>query len=382
MPDAYGRARRWATIALLALAFVPASAQAASRDGQLRRELRREWRAARPASGAFVWDATHRRPCSRARSLTLRPIGSNAQLFTGAAALRELGAATTLPTEVLATTPVDATGTLPGDLFLRGSGDPTLDRPQIEALVDQITAAGVRKVTGSVVGDGTRFDAVRTGPTGDGVFDPQLGGVLGALVYQRGRQADGGEFQRDPDRAAAFRLDDALEARGVVIVGIPHAGATPAGAVAMAAVSSPPVAELVTSVVRDSDNYVAEMLTKAIGARAAVPARRWPARRPSRRWPAGRARRLRSWTARARRTRSRRAARDRRRAAPDAALAAARRCARRRRPSGHAGGPSQRAAGRGALPGQGRVAARRRARPPCRAGAGRAAGEHWCSRCW
>jgi D-alanyl-D-alanine carboxypeptidase/D-alanyl-D-alanine-endopeptidase (penicillin-binding protein 4) len=271
MPDAYGRARRWAAIALLAPAFVPVSAQAASRDGHLRRELKREWRAAGRASGAYVWDATHRHRVFSARSATARPIGSNAQLFTGGAALSELGAATTLPTEALATTPVDDTGTLPGDLFLRGSGDPTLDRPQIEALVDQITAAGVRKVTGSVVGDGTRFDAVRTGPTGNGVFDPELGGVLGALVYQRGRQADGGEFQRDPDRAAAFRLDDALEARGVVIVGIPHAGATPAGAVLMAGVSSPPVGALVVPVLRESDNYVAEMLTKAIAARTALP---------------------------------------------------------------------------------------------------------------
>ena len=141
----------------------------------------------------------------------------------------------------------------------------------MEALVNQITAAGVRKVTGSVVGDGTRFDAVRTGPTGNGVFDPELGGVLGALAYERGRQADGGEFQRDPDRAAAFRLDDALEAHGVVIVGIPHAGATPAGAIPMASLSSPPVGALVTPVLRDSDNYVAEMLTKAIAASTAVP---------------------------------------------------------------------------------------------------------------
>lgn len=81
-------------------------------------------------------------------------------------------AGTTLPPDVLAALPVDAAGTLAGDLLLRGSGDPTLDRPQIEALVDQITAAGVRTVTGSVVGDATRFDAVRTGPTGNGVFDP------------------------------------------------------------------------------------------------------------------------------------------------------------------------------------------------------------------
>jgi D-alanyl-D-alanine carboxypeptidase/D-alanyl-D-alanine-endopeptidase (penicillin-binding protein 4) len=271
MRDAYGRARRSAAVALLVLTVVVAPAQGASRDGHLRRELQRTWRGAGAASGAFVWDATHRRRIFSARASTARPIASNAKLFTGAAALVDLGEDTTLPTDVLATAAVDASGTLSGDLFLRGSGEPTLDRPQIDALVDQITSAGVRKVTGSVVGDGTRFDAVRTGPTGNGVFDPELGGVLGALVYERGRQVDGGDFQPDPDRAAAFRLDDALEARGVVIIGVPHAGATPAGAVPLAAVSSPPVGALLTPVLRDSDNYVAEMLTKAIAARAAVP---------------------------------------------------------------------------------------------------------------
>src|SRR4051794_25057230 len=271
MGDAYARARRWAALALVALAVVPAPAQGASRDGHLRRALQRTWRAAGTASGAYVWDATHRRRVFSARAATVRPVGSNAKLFTAAAALLELGPGATLSTDVLAGAPVDAGGTLNGDLFLRGSGDPTLDRPQIEALAAQVTAAGVRKVTGSVIGDGTRFDAVRTGPTGDGMFDPELQGVLGALVFQRGRQVDGGELQPDPDRAAAFRLDDALEARGVVILGTPHAGATPAGAVALAAVASPNVAALMTPLLRDSDNYVAEMLTKAIAARAAVP---------------------------------------------------------------------------------------------------------------
>jgi D-alanyl-D-alanine carboxypeptidase/D-alanyl-D-alanine-endopeptidase (penicillin-binding protein 4) len=264
--------RRWALVIVFALLVLGAApAQAASRDAQLRRALQRTWRAAGPAAGAYVYDATHRRVVFSARSATPRPVASNAKLFTSAAALLLLGPAATLPTDVLAGAPVDAAGTIAGDLFLRGSGDPTFDRPQLDSLVDQVVAAGVRRITGSVVGDGTRFDAVRTGPSGDGTFDPQLKGVLGALAYQRGAQVDGGGLQPDPDRAAAFRLDDALEARGVVIVGVPHAGATPPGAAPLALVTSPPASALVALVARDSDNYVAEMLAKAIAARTAVP---------------------------------------------------------------------------------------------------------------
>jgi D-alanyl-D-alanine carboxypeptidase/D-alanyl-D-alanine-endopeptidase (penicillin-binding protein 4) len=247
-------------------------APAATHDGQLRRDLQRTWRAAGPASGAYVYDATHRHRVFAARAGTLQPIASDAKLFTSAAALLALGPDTTLPTDVLTSVPVDASGTLSGDLFLRGSGDPALGEPQMTALADQIVAAGVHRITGSVVGDGTRFDEVRTGPSGNGVFDPDLQGVLGALVYERGRQVDGGAFQPDPDRAAAFRFDDALEARGVVILGVPHAGATPPGATPLAAVASLPISALATVVARDSDNYIAEMLAKAIAARTTVTA--------------------------------------------------------------------------------------------------------------
>ena len=67
-------------------------------------------------------------------------------------------------------------------------------------------------------------NALRTGPSGDGVFDPELGGALSALAYRRGRAAPAGPVQADPARAAAARFDDILEARGVVVRGVPRTG--------------------------------------------------------------------------------------------------------------------------------------------------------------
>ena len=80
--------------------------------------------------------------------------------------------------------PPPLAGVLAGDLVLRGGGDPLLDDAQLAALADRL--AGLRSITGSIVGDESRFDAVRTGPSGDGAFDPELGGPLSALAYQRG----------------------------------------------------------------------------------------------------------------------------------------------------------------------------------------------------
>ena len=96
---------------------------------------------------------------------------SNAKLFTTAAALALLG-----PTQTFTTTVTGslgpATGVVSGDLTLVGGGDPDLDsndlpyvrnKPALHALNDleelarQLAAAGVRSVSGDVVGDDTLF---------------------------------------------------------------------------------------------------------------------------------------------------------------------------------------------------------------------------------
>ena len=95
---------------------------------------------------------------------------SNAKLFTTAAAFALLGPAHTFTTRV--TGRLDAaTGTVTGDLTLVGGGDPSFFAPDLpysrnaprkssddlEDLARQLAAAGVRSVTGDVVGDDTLF---------------------------------------------------------------------------------------------------------------------------------------------------------------------------------------------------------------------------------
>src|SRR5690606_24428086 len=54
-------------------------------------------------------------------------------------------------------------GALVGDLYLRGTGDPTMLAADYDALAAQVAASGVRVVTGDLVADDTWFDAVRLG---------------------------------------------------------------------------------------------------------------------------------------------------------------------------------------------------------------------------
>jgi D-alanyl-D-alanine carboxypeptidase/D-alanyl-D-alanine-endopeptidase (penicillin-binding protein 4) len=242
-------------VAALALAL-PAAADAAPLAKRVKE-------AVRPLGGGAsvqVTDVSRRRTVVARRAQRRRPLGSTAKLLTAAAALRRLGPGHVLGTQALASAGVDGAGVLDGDLILRGGGDPLLGDAQLGVLADRL--AGVRLVTGSVVGDESRFDAIRTGPSGDGAFDAELGGPLSALAYQRGAQEPGGPPQADPARAAAARFDDVLEARGVVIRGVPRAGVAPAGAVPRASVDSAPVARLVAEMLRPSDDWIAEMLTK------------------------------------------------------------------------------------------------------------------------
>ena len=246
-------------LAALATALLAAAAAEASPLGERVRA------AVRPLGAGVsvqVTDLSARRGVVALRATRSRPLGSTTKLLTAAAALRRLGPGHVLGTEVLGTAPVNGAGVLAGDLVLRGGGDPLLDDAQLGELADRL--AGLREVTGAIVGDESAFDGVRTGPSGDGLFDPELGGPLSALAYQRGAQVPGGPPQADPARAAAARFDDVLEARGVVIRGVPRAGAAPPGAVPLARADSAPVAELVAAMLKPSDDWIAELLVKAL----------------------------------------------------------------------------------------------------------------------
>jgi D-alanyl-D-alanine carboxypeptidase/D-alanyl-D-alanine-endopeptidase (penicillin-binding protein 4) len=90
---------------------------------------------------------------------------SNAKLFTSAAALGLLGPDDRLHTRLFRTGPIQ-NGVLHGDLILQGGGDPTLategalrvqEGPTIHQMVNDIQAAGIKRVTGSVIVDTTAF---------------------------------------------------------------------------------------------------------------------------------------------------------------------------------------------------------------------------------
>jgi D-alanyl-D-alanine carboxypeptidase/D-alanyl-D-alanine-endopeptidase (penicillin-binding protein 4) len=254
----------------LVVAALPGPALAAAKpktDATLRQDLARLAAGAGGQGGFVVLDAKSGKTLAAASPGTARPLGSTAKVVTTSVAAYRLRAG--LTTTVATGAAIDpATGTLNGDLVLHGGGDPTLGDAQLAVLADAVQAHGIRAIAGAVVGDESALDTWR-GPSGD-AFDPEIGGVLGALTYDRGRQAPGGPLQPDPARAAAFRFDDVLEARGLQVRGTPRATASPAspaspGALVELGRVTTPIARVIKIINKTSDDFGAEILAKDIG---------------------------------------------------------------------------------------------------------------------
>src|SRR5215208_6568381 len=257
-------------LAVFAGVFPATGFSAPSDDRALEKALTTQMRAAGPFSGAYVLNATDRATLFKWKSDTARVLASNTKLFTAAGVLDSLGPSGTLTTVVLGSGVLEEDGTWRGDLYLRGSGDPTFGSAAFvrrnygtgataEELADEIEGRGITRVTGRVYGDESRFDSLRGGP--DSGYGTSIWvGPLSVLSWNRGLANDRGTaFQSNPPAFAAARLDALLEARGVPVCGKPAAGPAPTGASELASVESPPASELLRDMLKPSDNFFAEM---------------------------------------------------------------------------------------------------------------------------
>ncbi len=252
--------------ALLALAALLAGAApaAAISAATLQSTIAREMAKAPAASGAYLRDMDTGVELYAKRENAVRIPASVEKLFTTSAALLRLGPSATLTTRAV-TAPdaiVEPGGTLRGDLVLVGGGDPFFGDEAAAKLAKSIRAAGIRRIAGAVVGDESAFDAQRSGCCAG--YDPELGGVLSALAYDRGIFR--GSARLDAARFAAGRFAAQLKAAGVTATGKSTAGPAPEGAKTFAFVTSLPVGELARYINVPSNNFAAEMLFRELGA--------------------------------------------------------------------------------------------------------------------
>jgi D-alanyl-D-alanine carboxypeptidase/D-alanyl-D-alanine-endopeptidase (penicillin-binding protein 4) len=221
---------------------------------------------------------------------------SNMKLLTATALLDRLGPTYHLTTTVVGARPVG--GSVRGDLYLVGGGDPLLRTSgyasalgpdqtiytSLNQLAEQVRDAGVTAVTGSVVGDETRYDQLRTVPTWKPVYaeEGDVGplsalevndGSAPATTSQSGSGASAAALQAatsaDPAVRAAVTFTNLLRDDGVRVSGRPASGKAAAGLPTVTSIASPTLAAEVDAMLTVSDDTAAELFTKELGYRTA-----------------------------------------------------------------------------------------------------------------
>ena len=225
------------------------------------------------AAGAFVLDGKNGDRLFTWNSNALLTLASNAKLFTTGAVLDKRGPNGRIVTRVLSRGKMKGPGILHGNLFLRGAGDPTFgDAGYVQAsfggggtvqtLAERLWKAGLREVRGAVIGDESKFDSLRGGPTSGYAASGYVGGPLSALAFDHG--LDNGHFQTNPPQFAADQFAAALGATRIRVDGGTRTGEAPSGARALAKVRSLPMKQIVRIMDLPSDNWDAEELAKGI----------------------------------------------------------------------------------------------------------------------
>ncbi len=207
---------------------------------------------------------------------------STQKLLVGEAALVTLGPDYRFTTRVMASSaPVNGKVAA---LWLVGSGDPLLATPEFIAynagrarvagypwtplanLASSVAAAGITQVPGGVRGDDSFEDKLRFLPVWPALYQQQQQiGLLSALSVNEGVQFTPPTLTlaQDPPNYAASELARLLQLRQVPVGSQPDQ-TVPAGAVVLASVQSAPLSQIVEAMIRASDNWIAELLTRAI----------------------------------------------------------------------------------------------------------------------
>ncbi len=183
---------------------------------------------------------------------------STTKLFTAATALAKLGLDYRFKTTLYTDTTKDAQ--VVGNVYLKGSADPVLQSDDIVELCEALAQTGVKTIQGDIVVDETYLDTVREGP--GWMWDDKPLRISALSI--RSIEPDAKTGSRAI--ACGHLLKTTLTQKGVDVTGEVVSGTVPSEANRVATHLSPPLADIIKLMNKPSDNWIAEMLFKAIGA--------------------------------------------------------------------------------------------------------------------
>ncbi|MBI2684458.1 MAG: D-alanyl-D-alanine carboxypeptidase/D-alanyl-D-alanine-endopeptidase [Actinobacteria bacterium] len=269
-----------AAFAILTGPAPAASDPSGSGAGRLARRLA-AWTVGNPETGAVVWRLDSGGPVE---VLAYRPTtpfapASTMKVVTAASALINLGADFRFETKLIAgaRSTLDG-GVFRGPLYVKGYGDPVLSTPRyarayfggsggnVGRLVRPLRALGVRRVIGPLVADETFLDTARIGTGWSASDRSECPPLTGLVVNQSYAGDDRGRPTSAPPISAARHVRRSMTALGIVQTGQLRSGTAPAVGRPIGAVRSPPLSRIIRLMLPESDNFIAETLTRDVGA--------------------------------------------------------------------------------------------------------------------
>jgi len=200
-----------------------------------------------------------------------RPVvpASNQKLWTAAGVHLLLPADFTFTTRLFATGPI-ARGTLAGDLVVVGGGDPTLTTKgathSLDALAARLRQMGVERVTGRLIVDESRWDRTRT-PSGWEPWQLEFVGPLSAFMVDWNNLRKDVAFMDDPALENGRSFVERLALAGIRVDGGAAVGTLARGAELLHTETAGDRTKLLTFMLSESDNMMAEAFVREIGLR-------------------------------------------------------------------------------------------------------------------
>ena len=241
----------------------PTEVPATQRDA-LRREVEAALAGSTAVTVSAAIDVDGYGPLLRRDADHLLPPASTQKSFVALSALVGLSPQTRYRTEVAATA-VPVAGTLPGSVWLVAGGDPYLSATYLRGLAKKVRALGITRVSGDVLLDDLRYDQRRTAAGWKSSFMPGQSGPLSALAVNRNTWRTDDAFLADPAFPNAVLFRDYLRSEGVAVGGTVRRAPRPATARTLAVHSGATLSAVLRRVLKESDNFAAELVLKEIG---------------------------------------------------------------------------------------------------------------------
>ena len=183
---------------------------------------------------------------------------STTKLFTAATALAKLGSDYQFETTLYSDAIVK--GEVLGNIYLKGRADPVLQPQDLVKLGDALLETGVKLIHGNIVVDETYLDAIWEGP--GWMWDDRPLWINALSI--REVEPDANKMSRA--LACGHLLKTTLMEKGVRVGGKVVPGTVSLEAHTVAKHLSPPLADLLKLMNKPSDNWIAELVFKTIGA--------------------------------------------------------------------------------------------------------------------